>query len=340
MDMCPNVSESVEAEWFKTQWQTTAVDPSTGNQEVDTSLILPLVVGCDVDSKPYLMLLSSMQPKPIKGFEAISVQTGIRQGVDSERWSLTFTLLDWGLLRAFAELCAALVERVRHAETEQEALRLVYATMDQWRRLLKGASNDEQLRMLRATIAELVAAGTICDFTGKDIEEVCDNWTGPYQAPQDFIFEDDKTAYEVKSSHSSTRMLTISSAEQLDDIRLNHLSLIDVTLESVPKTKQSAVNLSCVIDILRSRSGVPSMVTESIETRLDAIRLSPYSRFVAESYFHVERACIYDVDPGFPRIIADQVPSDIANLTYELRLTDIQPFCTQIIDSPLKQETV
>ena len=336
-DEFPHNDVSAKAEWFKMQWQAMASKPYANNREVDISLPLPLVVGCDDDMKPYLMLLSTTQPKPIKGFEAIVVKTGIRQGVDSERWSLTFTLLDWGLLRAFAELCTALLERVRHSTTAQEALKQVYLTVDQWQRLLKGARNDDQLKLLRGTIAELTAAGIISDCSGRSIEDVCDNWTGPFQAPQDYIFAD-KTAYEVKSLYPSTRKLVISSAEQLGDPHLTHLGLIGVTLESVPKNQSSAYNLSGVIDLLRSRSDTPSVVTESIEARLDAAGLSPYSSFSVESYFHIRSIRVYDVTQGFPRVMSDQIPAGVMNLSYELNMSDIQPFCIQVISNPLEQE--
>lgn len=329
---------STRAEWLMTYWQGLATTLCPSNQEIDTSLPLPLVVGCNTEMKPYLMLLSSIRPNHPKGFEAIAITIGARHSITSERWSLTFTLLDWGLLHAFAELSSALIERVGRTTTAQEALKQVYITVDQWQRLLRVARGNDQLRMLRATIAELTAARIISTLTSRPIEDVCNNWTGPYQAPQDFIFTDVQTAYEVKSSYPSTRKLVISSAEQLGDSHLTHLELINITLESTPKTHPAANNLLTVIDLLRECSNMPSTLTKCIEARLDAIGISPYSNFVSESYFHVERAQIYVVDKKFPRIMANQIPDNITNLSYELRIADIQPFCVQTINNPLAQD--
>lgn len=334
----PLSDASIKVEWLKTQWQLFASEPYHRNQEIDISLPLPLVIGCDDEIRPYLMLLAPVQPKPLDGFEIISTTVSSRHGIGSEQWSLVFTLPDWGLLRTFAEFCSAMIDRVNHIATAQDALKQVYLTVDQWQRLFKVARNNDRLIKLRTTISELVAAGIISYLTEHPIENVCENWTGPYQAPQDFTFTESKTAYEVKSSYPTTQKVVISSAEQLGDSYLKHLSLLNITLDSVPKSHPAAENLSTIIDTLRARSDTPSLVTECIETRLDILGLNPYSRFESESYFHIEKAQIFKVDQNFPRIMVNQISTDIMNPSYELRISDIQSFCTQTIYRPLEQD--
>lgn len=120
------------------------------------------------------------------------------------------------LIHAFGEICLAFANRIADAPSEDAALRQIYATVDQWQRLLKMSRNSDMAKLLRGTFGELVAAMEIAQQAGKTIEEVCVAWQGPYAAPQDFQFPDEKIAWEVKTIHKTAESITISSPEQLD----------------------------------------------------------------------------------------------------------------------------
>ena len=118
-------------------WRQLAKRLGTENQELDLSLRLPVVIGCTSECRPYIMLLCNTRPKALNSLKAIDVRVTARQSPIKENWSLTFILKDWSLLHAFAEICLAFIERIRRSSSERSALREIYATMDQWRRLLK-----------------------------------------------------------------------------------------------------------------------------------------------------------------------------------------------------------
>ena len=81
------------------------------------------------------------QPAEVpRRMEAIDVQVGKRSNAgSSEAWSLTFILQDLNLMHAFAEICLAFAERIAEASSKDTALRQIYATVDQWQRLLKSS---------------------------------------------------------------------------------------------------------------------------------------------------------------------------------------------------------
>lgn len=155
-------------------WRDEARRPGRTNHELDTSLRLPIVLGCTVDGLPYIMLLTERQPKTLNRLEAIDVRVSMRGNArPREKWALTFTLQDWSLIHAFGEICLAFANRIADAPSEDAALRQIYATVDQWQRLLKISRNSDMAKLLRGTFGELVAAMEITRQTGKTIEEVC-----------------------------------------------------------------------------------------------------------------------------------------------------------------------
>ena len=59
-------------------WRDEARRPGRTNHELDTSLRLPIVLGCTVDGLPYIMLLTERQPKTLNRLEAIDVRVSMR----------------------------------------------------------------------------------------------------------------------------------------------------------------------------------------------------------------------------------------------------------------------
>lgn len=86
-------------------WRDEARRPGRTNHELDTTLRLPIVLGCTVDGLPYIMLLTERQPKTLNRLEAIDVRVSMRGNArPREKWALTFILQDWSLIHAFGEI--------------------------------------------------------------------------------------------------------------------------------------------------------------------------------------------------------------------------------------------
>ncbi|ETY71791.1 PD-(D/E)XK motif protein [Bifidobacterium moukalabense] len=303
-------------------WREGLRYPGQTNRELDTSLQLPVVLGCTAEGLPYAMLLTDSRPKVPKRMEAIDVRVGKRSGAGpSEAWSLTFILQDQSLVHAFAEICLAFAERIAEASSKDAALRQIYVTVDQWQRLLKSGRDADVVRILRGAFGELASIFEISERTGKSIEDICASWTGPYERPQDFIFPDDGSAWEVKTVRPAAECIRISSPEQLDTSRYS-ISLIVVEM----KENADGLTLPALVDALRGQSSDPSTVTGYIDDGLSKLGLSIYSGLVSQTTFEISRISVYAVRSDFPRMEAKDVPENVLDLTYSLNRGRIRPF--------------
>lgn len=306
-------------------WRDEAHRPGLTNQELDTALQLPVILGCTVDGLPYIMLLTDQQPKVKVRLEAIDVRVGRREKAwVSEQWTLMFILQDWSLIHAFAEICLAFADRIAVATSREDALRQVYATVDQWQRLLKASRNTDMMKVLRGAFGELVTALEIMRHTGKPIEEVCRAWTGPYETPQDFTFSNDETAWEVKATRKAAKQIAISSPEQLDTAGKT-ISLAVVEIEE-PESNEQGFTLPRLVDRLRSFADNPSEVTEYVDGGLAQLRLNLYSGLCSQTAFHVGRISVYTVAGDFPRVTTELIPPGVSKLTYHIDRSALTPY--------------
>ena len=290
-------------------WKEGLRYPGQTNRELDTSLKLPIVLGCTAERFPYAMLLTDNQPKAPRRMEAIDVRVGRRFNADSsEAWSLTFILQDVNLMHAFAEICLAFAERIAEASSKDAALR-----------------NADILKILRGTFGELASIFEISRRTGRCVEEICASWTGPYERPQDFTFPDDGSSWEIKTIRPTAERIKISSPKQLDTSKRSiNLAVMEL------KEDDEGLSLPTLVDKLREQASEPSTVTRYVDDGLSKLGLNLYSGLVSQTAFDIGRVSVYAVKPDFPRVESKDVPEDVLDLTYSLNLSRIRPFmiCT------------
>lgn len=329
------MSSDFEAITLENLWRKLAEHPGQENQELDLSLHLPLVIGCTLESQPYIMLLSNEQPKPMTSLEAIDVRIGSRISPIGEDWSLTFVLQDWGLLHAFAEICLAFVERIQATSSGETGLREICATVDQWQRLLKTVRQSNQLTILRGVCGELIAALEVMKLTSKSIESICEAWSGPYEMPQDYSFASERDYWEIKTIHSSAKRFLVSSPEQLDTSD-RQINLITVVLDTpAGRNSEQLTSLPQIIDKLRCFSSDPTSVSLCIDNGLSALGIAPYSDMAKHTTFAVGQVTVYSVSKDFPRITPPSVPNGVTGLTYAVERATIRPFITNVDDTVL-----
>ena len=191
-------------------------------------------------------------------------------------------------------------------------------------------------KLLRGTFGELVAAMEITRQTGKTIEEVCVAWQGPYAAPQDFQFPDEKTAWEVKTIHKTAESITISSPEQLDTSDRS----IKLMVFEIQETKdmEHGLTLPQLVDRLREKAADPSTVTEYVDDGLASLGLNLYSGLVSQTAFRIGTISTYRVEDGFPRIETGTIPAGVSNLTYHISRSNLTPYLQSESTSAMVEE--
>lgn len=317
-------------------WHSQMTNPGRPNIELDTALSIPIVLGCS-DGRPYIMLLTENKPQPLQSMQAIEVRiTDRRPSPIGENWSLTLTLQDPKLIYTFAELCLSFADRIRDASSAEVALKQVYTSIDQWKRLLQASSSLISWTTITGVFAELVAALSIAKITHNSIDVVLQHWTGPRSAPQDFTFPEMGKAWEVKAVHSTTKQIAISSPTQLDTSSYA-IGLVTVDVQEVIDAHERAMNIADVMDIIRGYSR--SILDVSlILNALQHFGINPYSDDVRKAYYLIGAVRMYEVRDDFPRIVESMVPHGVVNLKYSISCNDIESYLVHIDENPLHME--
>lgn len=262
-----------------------------------------------------LVLVTRERPPSTPRLEAIDVTLGER---GDGRWSLGVWLTTPSLQVPFSQLCDDLVEASRSIAPEAVG-GFVLARLLRWRELLERATGMS-LTKLRGIIAELhILLGAVARFGPS---EAVFAWVGPYEAPQDFTLPG--VWLEVKATTPSARTVRITSADQL--IAAGPLYLAVLTLASLLPTDDGITVANLVANIERQLPGGRAGETGTeLYRRLGALGCDPGAEY-ARLPFRLESSLFYEVIPGFPRLVPEDLAAGIAEVRYDLELGALAPF--------------
>lgn len=299
----------------------------TNSDVPSTVCYAPLFIslGVQIDGLPYIFITCPEKPMGMPRLESIKTIVKERPRVTGENWQLIFVLENPTLKRAFSEMCASFIARVQETDTAHAALETIYASVREWRNLLKIMSRSTTSNQIRGALGELIAAEYIGECTNQPIDRVLDSWCGPYMAPQDFIFENEKIVYEVKTVHPSAGNITISSPEQLDRPDWT-LFLIVVELATGTDDDDRQTTLDGFVQHLVDMSHDSSRTEELIDDGLEEIGISTSEEIATSATFSIKSISRFAVRDGFPRLTAASIPNGIEKVTYQIPRHILEPF--------------
>ena len=163
------------------------------------------------DGEPIFFVRSSIRPRKPEISAAVRVDLGLRH---DGQWAMTFALTDLRFKKTFMSLCWDLAERSKDASSEADGLSLFAAALGEWKKLMTFHDSDTLSEsQVRGLIAEMWF-GFVSGHVHAPLEQIQKAWQGPLGSDQDYKFSDH--VYEVKSVHTDSTTVRISSAEQLD----------------------------------------------------------------------------------------------------------------------------
>lgn len=287
----------------------------------------PIVVSLAVqpDGLPCIIFTCEEKPTNMPRLETVKTVVLPHSAPGGKDWSLVFVLENPTLKRAFSEMCASFIARVQETDTAHAALEAIYASVREWRNLLKIMSRSTTSNQVRGVLGELIAAEYIGECTDQPIDRVLDSWSGPYMAPQDFIFENETIAYEVKTVHPSAGSITISSPDQLDRPDWT-LFLIVVELSTGTDDEDRQTTLDGFVQHLVDISHDSSRTEELIDDGLEEIGISTSEEIATSATFSIKSVSRFAVRDGFPRLTAASIPDGIEKVTYQIPRHILEPF--------------
>lgn len=233
---------------------------------------------------------------------------------------------DWEL---FFSLCNDIISATRILKPSA-VVPVIFRRIERWREFLK-QDKDKLLpeRVIKGLIGELIYLN---DHLAKKYgaAQAVDFWTGPEGSPQDFNVQ--STAIEVKCQiGTSSPKVKISSAEQLCG-QLEELYLFVVTLGRTEPEAEDALSLPSLISSIQSALEETGSA-QQLETFQDDLLNIGYihnDEYFTYSYIVASKK-FFEVVGDFPRIILSDIPNGVCNVTYDLELTNCEPF---LIDEP------
>lgn len=299
---------------FLEEWAAVATDSPSVNRKLFPELSLDTRVGRDPSGRPMVAVRTAtrlVDPPQVAGIEVYSTST------DQEVNWLVIALDDQESIDEFAVLCQDLVDQIRVTVEPDEGLRNLLRCLERWKNLFL-PRRDRLLsdRALRSLMSEVLAIVFLSKNRGS-LEETVRAWIGPKGAPQDFQFEGDALAYEVKSVHRDHKFFTVSSIDQLDS-RDYQIQILLVQLEDLAPDALGGIKLVDLIKRVLEALQASPIELSLFQSNLRELGFSLSRREYQHRTYAVDRVKTYRVDSDFPRLAWSDLPPAVLGAKYDL----------------------
>lgn len=233
-------------------------------------------------------------------------------------WVLEFQLIHPSFEEEFLRLCWDMIE---YSSKEENALNALIHRYMTWQKLLQYENKSlMSFQRQKGLLGELIYLSKMIDDRG--VEEAVDSWTGPDGSDQDFVFPADWA--EVKSVSLASETVHISSLQQLQHEMEGQL--IVYFLESATAGEDRV----CLVDVTNEIK-IKLMNNARYLDRFDlklykyGYRKSHENEYCDNQFRFIEKR-EYVVNDIFPKLIGENVCSEIVSCKYELSLAAIEKY--------------
>lgn len=287
---------------------------------VDDKHILDLYVGFDKSSNYSILLVSDVEPIKLTSSLIIDVEVFQRKDL---RWTTVVSLKQVQYLDLFYQVSYDLIESSRSFTSEITAQSFFFERYKKWQNLLKrnrkGLLGSQEIKGL---IGELYFLKMYM-LNSLDLKESIEAWTGPEKTKQDFILQD--TWFEVKSITSSAGQVRISSISQLDTTKDGYLVTLKLDKTSALDLEKITLN-SLYEEILQILEN--DQIKLEFENKLFDFGYINRKEYDYETYRFMG-VDFFRVNENFPKLLREELPSEIIEATYEISLSGIEGFRVQ-----------
>ncbi|PKQ65913.1 hypothetical protein BZG02_02610 [Labilibaculum filiforme] len=163
----------------------------------------------------------------------------------------------------------------------------------------------------------------IAESTPSNINDILSSWKGPFDTTHDFIF--DYKDIEVKTKDLTKPVIKISSEHQLENEFDKGLELLIVSVRMDLVEGRSIYDLLLLaVEIIRKNNGDLAILLNAIKQKgLTVNNSKDYNNY----RFIVDVTHLYDcMAVGFPKLSVSNIPDQIRNLNYLLRVNSLGEF--------------
>lgn len=289
---------------------------NNGFIRIDAEHPLEWHIGYESINQKTLLLISNFEPTTIPSSKSILVAVGKRA---DNKWALSFRLIRNEQEDVFIRLSCDLIESSRNQTNNFQGLEFVLHRYNQWAKLMEvqptGLLSESQKKGL---IGEIIFLQQIIS-KGIPLISAVRGWIGPEGADQDFVYSDGW--HEVKALGMGAKTVSISSLEQLDAELPGELVLYFID-KSTPHD-DNGFTLNKKVDETRQclqNSYLAGNLFNEKLLQYGYIELPEYD----SSWYRLRRCEKYVLDHHFPRLVKENVPSQVTTVNYQLSIESIE----------------
>lgn len=277
---------------------------------------LDLYLGYNDLGRKTLALITSEVDLNFQSTKLIEVKIASRE---DGRKAVGFSLMDDTETDIFYRFCEDIYESTKSIQTENS----IKVINNRWNRWINMFKNPHSLIMgekeIRGLIGELVFLRDYM-FKKYSIEKSITAWMGPNSSHKDI--EIDNTWYEIKTCYQSSKSVTISSIEQLDSNIDGHLCIVE--LEDSNRYVDGCLTLNKIVEQI-SKIIIDEKVKQGFNAKLTKVGYMYFEEYDNYIYFS-KKINKYLVNDKFPRLKKENLPKEIATVSYELLIPNLKEF--------------
>lgn len=286
-------------------------------KRIDSDHPIDIYVGYNDKNEPTLAIIGKGSIKSnVESTKYVEVSVNNK---DKHNTTLSFSLLDLSMSIIFYKLCEDLIESSRNIKKEN-ALFFMLDRWNNWRQMFnKKSISILSSNQITGLLGELIVLHRYM-IPKYGLAVAIQSWMGPDMSHKDYELLD--TWYEVKTIHSSSLSVKISSIEQLDSKNIGHL--IIVKLEKTNKNAYGSLNLNSYINTIEKHITDFSLLT-LFRKKLSLIGYFPDNEYDECNFFFVSMNK-YVVNSEFPKIEKESLYNGIIKISYEILINSIEEF--------------
>lgn len=299
---------------LKEKWDSM---PAVGNSFLKLGIEHPLdlQIGYSQSSYKSFVVMDTGIIKSIPSSFAVKV-TNIQ--LKNQSWILEFQLVHPLFEEEFLRLCWDMIE---YSSKEENALNaLIYRYMT-WQKLLQYENKSiMSFQRQKGLLGELIFMSKMIDDIG--VEEAVDSWTGPDGSDQDYLFPSEWA--EIKCVSLASETVHISSLQQLQQEMEG--KLIVYILESTT-AGDDRISLVDVVNEINTKLVNNARYLDRFDLKLYkyGYRKNHENQYCENQFRYIEKR-EYVVNDSFPKLVRDNVSSEIVSCKYELSLAAIEKY--------------
>ncbi|WP_144809675.1 PD-(D/E)XK motif protein [Enterococcus casseliflavus] len=271
------------------------------------------------DGQYAVAVVGENTPSEITSTSLISVS--LIEKIDFNMNGLLFSLLDEALIDIFVSFVFDLESLAKKDSTV--SLVDIYNRYLFWQKMFKSIKSTFSEQNLKGLLNELYILEKY--FIPKyGLSEAIRGWIGTDGSHKDFTFNDG-TWYELKAINSGWNTIQISSIEQLESDVLGYL--VVSYLEKTSPTNSESLNLYSIFNLIKGQINeefiLGEMYSKIANLGIDIVALTDEHHIINTNRYIFRDTIFYKVSDSFPRISRKQLPVAVANMCYELLLSEL-----------------